>query len=195
MRWSLVVVASIFSSLAHAVEAPLDTQASTLKFVGHTMLHDFKGTARDFHGSAQIDTATPALASAAEIDITAARLTTFIDDRDRKMFGWLQVRKNPDIEFQLGKVKLLGGDPLHATKAAPAQYALSGVFTLNKVGKPLKTEAHVYRDGQLLIADGTARIDTVDHGLPEVKAFFMTVDRNVDITFHLVFDLPKEAGL
>ena len=67
---------------------------------------------------------------------------------------------------------------------------MSGTFTLNKVAKPLETQVTAWREGNRLIIEGAAQINTADHGLPEVRTLFMTVDKQVDIAFHLVFDLP-----
>ncbi len=47
-----------------------------------------------------------------------------------------------------------------------------------------------WREGKRLTVEGIATIDTVDHGLPIVKQLFMTVDKNVDVAFHLVFNVP-----
>ena len=188
----LLVFAWMLPLLAHAGEASLDVHASTLKFTGHAFLHDFEGEAREFKGSAQVDAKDPLLVDGAEIDIASAKLTTFVDARDRNMFQWLQVTVNPDIRFQLTKVKLLEGDPLHATKDAPARFSVSGLFTLNKVTKALQSEALGWREGGRLIVEGTTQIDTAAHGLPEVKTLFLTVGKDVDVAFHLAFDLPGE---
>ena len=194
MKWLSLIVACALPLLAHAGEAPLDVHASTLKFTGHAFLHDFEGEARNFSGSAQVDPKNPLLVQSAEIDISSAKLTTFEDARDRNMYQWLQVTVNPDIRFQLAKVKLIQGDAFHATKEAPARFMVSGFFTLNKITKPLETEATGWREGKRLIVDGKTQIDTAAHGLPEVKTLFLTVGKDVDITFHLAFDLPAETG-
>jgi polyisoprenoid-binding protein YceI len=190
MRRLLLVFVWALPALVHAGDAPLDVRASSLKFTGHAFLHDFEGEAKEFSGSAQLDTKDSSLVHGAEIDISSAKLTTFEDTRDRNMYTWLQVTVNPDIRFQLTKVKLVQGDGLHATKATPARFKIGGLFTLNKVSKPLETEALARREGKLLVAEGKTQIDTAAHGLPEVKTLFLTVDKQVDIAFHLVFALP-----
>jgi len=40
------------------------------------------------------------------------------------------------------------------------------------------------------VVTGTTSVNTLDHGLPIIQQFFMTVDKDVDVSFHLVFDLP-----
>jgi hypothetical protein len=111
------------------------------------------------------------------------------------MFKWLQVDVNPDIGFRLAKVKLIKGDSASATKDHPAQFAVSGFFTLNKTPKPLETEATGWRDGEFLVVTGKTKINTVDHGLPIVQQLFMTVDKEVDVAFYLVFDLPPDLRI
>jgi polyisoprenoid-binding protein YceI len=176
---------------ALAAEAPLDLKQTTLTFTGHATLHDFHGQAQDFHGSAQVDAANPNLVTAASLNIDAARLTTFQDTRDRHMQAWLGVDANPKIEFRLGKITRTGGDPVHANRASPASFAVSGEFTLNDTTRPLNANVMGWREVPLLIIEGTARIDTTQFGLPVIQQFFLTVDKNVDVAFHLVFDLPS----
>ncbi len=176
----------------HAGEVPLDTPASSLKFTGHAFLHDFHGEAKVFNGHAEVDLALPEAIRSASLDIAAAKMTTFVDARDRNMENWLHADANPDIQFELTKVKLLQGDAAGASKAQPARFAVTGSFRLNKIARPLFTEVTGWREGQELIVTGTAKINTPDYGLPEIRQFFMTVDPQVDIEFRLVFDLPPE---
>jgi len=190
--WAVLIVTVLISAAGHATEVPLDAKQSTLKFTGHAFLHDFDGEAKEFSGSAQVNAQAPEFVVDAKINIAAAKLTTFVDARDRNMFKWLQVDVNPDISFQLNKVKLLKGDSFSATEDHPAQFAVSGVFTLNKVPKPLEAQATAWRKGAFLVVTGKTKIDTTEHGLPIVQQLFMTVDKEVDIAFHLVFDLPPE---
>jgi polyisoprenoid-binding protein YceI len=188
MKTAALLALIILGTGAFAADAPLDVAASSLKFTGHAFLHDFHGGAKEFRGTARIDPAIPQLVTGATIEITAAKLTTFIDARDHNMIAWLKVEANPTIHFELTKVKSLVGDLAHATKDHPARFAVSGTFTLNNVAKPLETEASAWREGKQLVVEGTTKIDTSDHGLPEVRTLFLTVDRQVDIAFHLVFD-------
>jgi polyisoprenoid-binding protein YceI len=180
----------IFALRLEAADAPLNVTASTLKFTGHAFLHDFHGEAKEFRGTAQVDPALPELVQSATITIAAAKMTTFIDARDRNMVAWLKVEANPEIRFELTKVKLARGDLAKATKEAPAHFAVSGTFTLNHVAKPLATDVTAWREGKQLVVEGAAQVDTADHGLPEVRTLFLTVDKEVDITFQLLFDVP-----
>jgi polyisoprenoid-binding protein YceI len=182
--------AMLCATRALAADVPLDAQASTLTFTGHAFLHDFHGEAKSFEGAAQIDATRPELVRGATIVIAAAKMTTFVDARDHNMDAWLHVETNPEIRFDLTRLTPLQGDLAHATKAQPALFAVSGTFTLNRVGKALETKAAAWREGRELIVEGTTTIDTTAYGLPIVRQFFLTVDKQVDIAFHLVFDLP-----
>lgn len=190
MKILALFVALFLAMRAMADDAQLDEEASTLKFTGHAFLHDFHGEAKEFHGVAQIDPTRPELVHSALLKIMAAKMTTFEDARDHNMITWLNVTANPVILFELTKVTPLTGDLAHATKEHPAQFTVSGTFMLNKVGKPLETTATAWRDGKNLVVEGTTQIDTEDHGLPVVRTLFLTVDKQVDIAFHLVFELP-----
>jgi polyisoprenoid-binding protein YceI len=191
MKILALFVILFVAARALADDTPLDEQASSLKFTGHAFLHDFHGEAKEFHGAAQIDLARPELVRSARIDVTTAKLTTFEDARDRNMETWLNVTANPNIRFELTNVIPLAGDLAHATKANPAQFTLRGTLRLNRVSKPLETTASAWRDGKNLVVEGTAQIDTEDHGLPVVRTLFLTVDKQVDIAFNLVFEVQR----
>jgi len=122
-------------------------------------------------------------------------MTTFESARDRNMFDWLHVDANPGISFQVTRVIPMKGNPAGATKDHPSPFLVTGNFTLNKVTKPLQTQVSGWREGKWLVVTGTTQIDTVAHGLPIVQQFFMTVGKEVDITFNLVFDLPPELQI
>jgi hypothetical protein len=111
------------------------------------------------------------------------------------MFDWLHVDANPVISFQLTRVIPMKSNPADATKGHPSQFTVIGTFTLNKTTKPLQTQALGWRAGKCLVVTGSTQIDTADHGLPIIKQFFMSVDKEVDIVFHLVFDLPPELQI
>jgi polyisoprenoid-binding protein YceI len=185
-----VVLAVAFSGFVYGQEIPLDVKQSSLKFTGHAFLHDFNGEAEEFTGNAKIDAQAPNLVTSAKIDIAAAKMTTFESGRDRNMFDWLHVETNPGISFELTRVLSTEGNAAKASKDHPAKFLVSGKFTLNKVVKPLETQALGWRQGKWLVVTGTTQVDTSEHGLPIIKQYFMTVDKEVQIDFHLVFDLP-----
>jgi polyisoprenoid-binding protein YceI len=187
---SWLVFAILLNGLSRATEAPLDLKQSSLTFTGHAFLHDFHGAAKGFQGSAQIDPAQPTLVRVARIDIPAAEMTTFESTRDRDMWDWLRVTAHPEIEFQLTTVLPLKGDPAGATREKPAQFTVRGTLMLNGMTRPLETTAAGWREGNALVVAGTTRVDTTGYGLPIIKQFFLTVGKEVDIGFHLVFDLP-----
>jgi len=182
----------LLPGFAHAADVPLDLKQSSLKFTGHAFLHDFNGEAKEFFGSAQVDLSKPELVTGAKLQIRAAKMTTFESNRDQNMFQWLHADSTPEISFELTRVVSMDGKPAvaTATKDSPSRFLVSGNFTLNKVAKPLQAEARGWREGQWLVVTGTTSVNTLDHGLPIIQQFFMTVDKDVDVSFHLVFDLP-----
>lgn len=185
-----LVLATLLTGFTYGQEAPLDMKLSTLKFTGHAFLHDFNGEAKEFTGSAKLDALKPELVTSARIDIAAAKMTTFESGRDHNMFEWLNVDSIPGISFELTHVLSMDGKAAAGTKDHPAKFVVSGKFTLNKVAKPLETQVLGWREGKWLVVTGITQVDTADHGLPIIKQYFMTVDKDVDIDFHLVFDLP-----
>jgi polyisoprenoid-binding protein YceI len=190
-----LVVSLLLSSFSHATEVPLDVKQSFLKFTGHAFMHNFNGEAKEFSGNAQVDSLKPQIVLSAKIDVQAAKMTTFESARDRNMFAWLHVDATPDISFHLTKITPMNGEPAGATKDHPTQFTVGGDFTLNKTAKPLETQATGWREGKWLVVTGTTKINTADYGLPEIRQFFMTVDKQVDVAFRLVFDLPPELQI
>jgi polyisoprenoid-binding protein YceI len=194
MRLSFLLLFLVFGVAARAAEAPLDLKSTSITFTGHATLHDFHGAAQDIHGRAQVNEADPNLVTSAVLDIGAARLTTFQDSRDRNMRAWLHVEASPRLEFHLAKITHMSGDPAHATLAQPAFFQVQGDFTLNHETRPLIAQVTGWRDGPLLVIDGGTTIDTTQYGLPIIHQFFLTVDKRVDVKFHLVFDLPPASA-
>jgi len=181
-----------WTSPAVGLELPLDAKASSLAFTGHATLHDFKGEARSFSGFAHVDTGTPPIVTGATLKISAVDLTTFLDTRDTNMKKWLKVEANPTIIFELRTLKSTQGSPATATSTMPAHFSVKGDLLLNHAHHAVEAEALGWREGSLLVVAGTTQIDTSDYGLPQIQQFFLTVDKKVDIAFHLAFDLPPE---
>jgi polyisoprenoid-binding protein YceI len=192
---ALFVLALLLSGLSDAAEAPLNAKQSFLKFTGHAFMHDFNGEAKEFSGSSQIDSSKPEIVLNAKIAIQAANMTTFENARDQNMFQWLHVDAIPGISFELTHVISMDGKAATATKDHPSKFLVSGDFTLNKITKPLQTRVSGWREGKWLVVTGVTQIDTAEHGLPIIKQYFMTVDKEVDIAFRLVFDLPPELQI
>jgi len=185
-----LALATLLPGLTYGQDVPLDVKQSSLKFTGHAFLHDFNGEAKEFTGSAKADIEKPGLVTSARIDIAAAKMTTFESSRDKNMYAWLHVDTIPGISFALTRVLSMDGKAVTATKDHPAKFLVTGKFTLNKVTKPLETQVLGWREGKWLVVTGTTQVDTTAHGLPIIKQYFMTVDKEVDIDFRLVFDLP-----
>lgn len=189
IRAAFLVLPFFFATAGRGAEAPLDVKQSSLKFTGHATLHDFSGQAQDFHGHAQVDESDPNLVRSAVIDIAAARLTTFQATRDKNMREWLHIDAHSQIEFRLTQVRPVS-DPDHPSHDLSNRYAVSGDLTLNGVTRPVTAKVTGRREGSQLIVEGATTLDTTQFGLPIISQFFLTVDRNVDVSFHLVFDLP-----
>jgi polyisoprenoid-binding protein YceI len=185
-----LLLALAFSVPDRAADAPLDSKLTSIKFTGHAFLHSFEGQAQDFEGGAQIDPANPNYVTDAVIDLAAARLTTFQTTRDRNMKKWLDAPANPRIEYRLEKIECVSGIPVEATRAHPATFTVQGDFTLNRTTRPVTAAVTGWREKGLLIVTGTTTLDTTDYGLPIIRQMFMTVDKDVQVSFRLVFDLP-----
>jgi polyisoprenoid-binding protein YceI len=153
-------------------------------------MHDFTGEPQKLTGSAQLSPSAPVIVTSAKVLIQASTMTTFEDARDKNMKTWLQVDTNPDIVFALTKVQPFAGEPKLATEKSPARFSIEGELMLHGKKHRLTDMADGWRTGSHLIVSGTTSINTEDYGLPQVRQFFLTVDKKVDISYRLVFDLP-----
>jgi len=174
-------------------EIPLDPKESSLNFVGESFLHNFLGKAAQFTGSAVLDpTATPALQQAT-LTFKTASLTTFHLERDRKMNAWLGVAAHPSASFLLASVKPISGNYLKASAEHPARYQVTGTLVLNETAEPLSGEALAWIEKGELIVSGKIDVDTLKHGLPQIREGFMTVGTQVHVEYRFAFVLPAGA--
>jgi polyisoprenoid-binding protein YceI len=168
----------------------LDPKGSSLTFVGESTLHNFHGEAREFTGSATIDSDANPPVQKATLHFKTAAITTFVDKRDQKMKEWLKVDVHPDATFSLESVKLVSGDAKKASATQPAQFTVSGELTLNGVKQPITGAASGWREKDRLIVTGEATVDTLKAALPQIRQAFMTVGTNVKTSYRFAFILP-----
>lgn len=193
------IIAGVFASVAtfaHAGEAiPLDSAASKVTFVGESFLHNFHGEARDISGNADLDrTASPPLQKAT-LHFKTAALTTFHNERDHKMRDWLKIEAHPDATFQLDQVKLVDGDITKAGASLPAKFSVRGSFTFNGVKQQLEGSAQGWREKDRVIVTGDTVVDTLKHGLPQIREAFMTVGTAVKVSYRFAFVLPIDLAV
>jgi polyisoprenoid-binding protein YceI len=182
------------TTFARSEELPLDSGKSSVSFVGEAFMHNFRGEAKDISGHASLEpTAVPPIQKAT-LRFKTAALTTFHPERDQKMRAWLQVTAQPDATFRLESVRLVAGDYQQASAANPARFRVTGAFTLHGVTKSIAGNANGWRDSNRLFVTGDATIDTTIFGLPQVREMFMTVGKDVKVTYRFAFVLPREPG-
>jgi polyisoprenoid-binding protein YceI len=195
-RFLLAVAVAILllesASLFAAQTIPLDPKASSLTFVGDAFMHSFHGEARDFTGSATLDTSATPPVQKATLHFKTAALTTFHEGRDKKMWEWLKINAHPDATFALESVKLVEGDVQKADSAHPAKFVVNGALTLNGVKQSISGNALGWRAKDRLIVSGETVVDTLKYGLPQIREAFLTVGTNVKTTYRFAFVLPPE---
>jgi polyisoprenoid-binding protein YceI len=191
----LALLASSHFALAATEKLPLDPKGSTLTFVGDSFLHSFHGEAKEFTGNAELDGSAASPVQKATLHFKTAALTTFHNGRDQKMRDWLKIDTHPDATFALETVKLIEGNIQQADAQHPAKFAVSGTLTLNGVKQPLGGTALGWREKDHLIVSGETVIDTLKHGLPQIREAFMTVATNVKTSYRFSFILPQEYVL
>jgi len=185
-----ILFESALSRAAQTVD--LDPNGSSVKFVGTSFLHSFHGEAKDISGSAEIDAGAVPPVQKATLHFKTAALTTFHQERDQKMFAWLQIATHPEALFTLQNVKLLEGDFQSANAQHPAKFEVRGGFTLNGVKKPMIGSALGWREKDRLIVSGETTVDTLRYGLPQIREAFMTVAAEVKVSYRFSFILPHE---
>jgi polyisoprenoid-binding protein YceI len=173
----------------------LDAAGSSVKFVGDSFLHSFHGEAKDITGSAELDGATVPPVQKATLHFKTAALTTFHKERDQKMFAWLGIALHPDAHFSLQSVKPVEGDYQNADAQHPARFAIRGSFTLNGVKEPMAGFALGWRDKDRLIISGETIVDTLKHGLPQIREAFLTVGTDIKVTYRFSFILPRDYAV
>jgi len=191
-RLSLLAVLVLSGNLLHAAELPLDARQSSVKFLGESFLHNFHGEAREMSGQADLNPDLQPPIQKATLRFATARLTTFHEGRDKKMYEWLKVDTHPDAVFKLEKVKLVSGDYKAANAEHPAQFTVSGTFTFNGVKQPISGSATGWREKDHVIVSGETVVDTLKYGLPQIREAVMTVGTNVHVTYRFSFVLPQE---
>jgi polyisoprenoid-binding protein YceI len=183
------------SVAADPSKLPLDRKESFVKFVGESFLHDFHGEAKEFSGDAELDPSASPPVQHAALRFSEAKLTTFLEGRDKKMFEWLKVDAHPNADFVLEKVQLTAGDFKAADARHPASFAVSGSFTFNGVTQPISGTAKGWREKNRLVILGETTIDTLKFALPQIREAFMTVGTNIKVSYQFSFVLPSEYAL
>ena len=179
--------------LAGAAEADtlaLDPKGSSLKFFCESFLHNFHGEAREISGDASVSPELAPPIQKASLHFKLATMTTFIKDRDSKMYDWLHVKANPEAVFELKSVKLVSGDYKAADAQHPAQFHVVGQLTLNGVAQSLEGDAKGWRENDRLVVSGDAVVDTLKFGLPQIRMAVLTVGTNVKTSYTFSFVLP-----
>ena len=181
--------------MAASQTLPLDPKASSLTFVGDAFMHTFRGEARNFTGNASLDSESTPPVQKATLHFKTAALTTFNNDRDKKMWEWLKIDAHPEATFALESVKLIEGDAQKADATHPAKFQVAGTLTLNGVKQSITGSAQGWREKDRLVVSGSTVIDTLKYGLPQIKQAFLTVGTNVKTSYRFTFVLPAEFAM
>jgi polyisoprenoid-binding protein YceI len=190
-----LLLTCLAGSAAHGETLPLDPKGSSLTFTGEALLHNFRGEAKEFEGNAVLEREAVPPIQRATLHFKTAALTTFHEPRDQNMRTWLNIKVNPEATFQLESVKVLTGDYKTASPAQPAKFAVFGTLTLNAVKQPLSGTAQGWRENDRVIVAGETTVDTMKHGLPQIREMVLTVGKNVKTAFRFSFVLPSDYAM
>jgi hypothetical protein len=90
---------------------------------------------------------------------------------------------------------VLTGDYKTASPSQPAKFAVSGTLILNGVKQPVSGTAQGWREKDRVIVAGESSVDTLKHGLPQIREALLTVGRNVRTVFRFSFVLPPDYAV
>ncbi|WP_221031390.1 YceI family protein [Actomonas aquatica] len=152
----------------------VDVKATMGSFVGH--LADYDATiAVDESGSA---------VKSAVIAFKFADVKTGEDKRDHHMHDWQETEKYPDARFELVKLAPAEGGAFDAT----------GKLTLHGQTQELSFPVQITTEGDTLVIDGEAVVNTERFGLPIIRKFLaLKVNPDVTVRFHLQGKLAPAA--
>ena len=194
---SVILGGAIFfgTPIQASTNLPLETVESSFKFTGKSFLHSFQGQAGEISGSVTVAPGATPFIQTGKLVFKTAQLTTFNKDRDSKMKDWMHVDTHPEIIFRLEKVTPTSGDYKSATEAAPSNFLIAGVLSINGVEQPISGQANGWREKNHLIVTGQTVIDTLRFGLPQIRLAVITVATDVKAEYKFSFSLPPELSL
>lgn len=195
LKISAILNIAAWGHLARAESLALDPKASSLTFVGESFLHSFHGEASELSGSADVDATAVPPVQKASLDFKTTKLTTFNAERDKKMKDWLHVDIHPDATFMLERVKPISGDYKTADASHPAAFSVKGTLALNGVKQPLSGTALGWREKNRLVVSGSAVVNTLEFGLPQIRMAVITVGTNIQTSYRFSFILPPDLTL
>ena len=181
--FGLVLLAGNVSQAAAAERTlAIDPVQSRIEFGVKATMGSFVGVLNTYEAEITLDEAS-AVKSAA-LTFKFSELTTGEDKRDRHMHEWQETPTYPDCRFELTRL----------TSQADGMRLAEGRLTLHGLTRPLSFPVRITTEGQRLIIDGEAVVNTVDFGLPIIRKFLaLKVSPEVMVRFHLQGAAPAES--
>lgn len=156
-----------------------DPAQSHVDFILGDVLHTVHGTFRLKDGTVQVDPSNGNASGAIVVDATSGNSGN--QTRDHKMNKEiLQSDKYPEIRFTLQKME--GALPTNGN----SEVKLSGVINVHGSDHPMTVTAPVQIDSGKVITDVHFVVPYVQWGMKDPSTFVLRVNKQVDITVHLV---------
>lgn len=175
----VLLVGSVNQAAAAERLLTIDPVQSRIEFGVKATMGSFVGVLSAYEAQITIDEAV-AVKSAA-LTFKFSELTTGEEKRDRHMHEWQDSSAHPDCRFELTRL----------TSQADGSHLAEGNFTLHGLTRPLSFPVRITTEGQRLILDGEAVVNTVDFGLPIIRKFLaLKVNPEVVVRFHLQGAVP-----
>jgi len=156
---------------------------SRVGFDGKSTLHDFSGVTSKLGGSLEVDLAHPDKNPKTSIHVQAARLKTGVDGRDEEMYTTLDVKKHPQITFELNAFtsKTVDAAKERVTGIAKGEMTIHGVSQDVEMLTTLSIDS-----SRRLHIDGEMPLDLTDYKItPPSKMGLVGMDKRIKVWIRL----------
>lgn len=159
------------------------TDLSRVGFDAKTTLHDFTGISEKVSGSFDVDLAHPEEGLHGEVRVRAESLLTGLEGRDEAMLEHLQAEQNPDIVFELLKLRMPQVDASKRSVSGELHGRMSIRGKTVAVSIPVSV---LVDDARRLVIEGEAPLHLPDFDIPVPnKLGVITMEEDVNVWVRL----------
>ncbi|MFO0931818.1 MAG: YceI family protein [Planctomycetota bacterium] len=148
-------------------------ELSRVGFDAKSTLHAFSGVTSDVSGSFSARLAAPGAEVAGDVRAQAGTLDTGLADRNREMYGVLDVERFPALAFHLASFTATSTDPRTLATTGTARGTLTVHGKSVDVSVPLRISVD---DAKRVVVEGEVSVRLTDFGIPPPRKLVITVD-------------------
>ena len=183
----VLVLAMVGSGLACATAAEkqivVTPEHSRIEIDVKATMGSFVGSLSDYDAAIIVDDATSEVKSAV-LEFKFNAVQTGEEKRDGHMHAWQETEKYPDGRFEL----------LRLEPSSDATHTAIGRLTLHGQTNEIRFPVTILNEGNMIVIDGEAQLDTQTFGLPIIRKFLaLKVNPLVTVRFHLQGKVPAAS--